>query len=89
MGFLTKKKIEKSSVNRKRKVKKQESPPNITIKMKHVEEELPPNEDKKILTWEPIYGYDLGRSFVVLQHIQEDRKISTENIRIKYWAELE
>lgn len=90
MGFLDKTKIKRT---RKRDSSKNqpvdiEPTPNTVIPFIAVKDQLPPNTDKMIITFEHPWGYAVIRSDVVLQHIKDDIR-TTKKSRVSHWAELE
>ena len=58
--------------------------PKTTIQFTETKDELPPDTDVPILTWEHPWGFAVYRSDVCLQHILEDRKTRKE--RITHWT---
>lgn len=59
----------KNSPNRK---KENQVPNEIDLKFTHIREDLPPDEERKILLWDVYIGWDVEMSSTVRHHILHD-----------------
>ena len=62
-------------------------PPDKVIFHDISKNKLPPNTGENILYFDPMFGYGINKSAIVLQHIHEDIK-QYQFSRVTHWARL-
>jgi hypothetical protein len=89
---MKRKRNEKNEKNKKNAVYKNyesslnKSPPNKVI-FHSIKDRLPPDTGENILYFDPLFGYAINKSAIILQHIHEDIR-QYQFSRTTHWARL-